>query len=327
MKLLATGGAGYIGSIVVERALAAGHEVVVLDDLTEGNRKAVHPSARLVEADIGDAAGLDGILRGQGYDAVIHLAAYASVAASVADPAPYFKNNVIGTVVLLEAMRRHGVERCVFSSTAAVYGEPIATPIVESHATEPINAYGVSKRMCEQILEWYHRAYGLRTIVFRYSNAAGASAERGEAHREESHLIPLVFRAALGRGRSVNVFGRDYLTPDGTCIRDFVHVEDIAEAHLAALDAVDRLGFGCFNLGCRQGYTVLQVIEEVRRVSGREIDVNFRPRRPGDPAVLVADPGRAVQTLNWRATRSTLSQILESAWVWHQSHPNGYDGG
>jgi UDP-glucose 4-epimerase len=325
MKLLATGGAGYIGSIVVERAVSAGHEVVALDDLVQGNRGALHPAARLVEGDVSDASCLDRVLAGGRFDAVIHLAAHASVSASVADPAAYFGNNVVGTIALLDAMRRHGVERCVFSSTAAVYGEPASTPIVEGHERKPINAYGLSKWMCEQILEWYHRAYGLRAVAFRYFNAAGASAERGEAHRDETHLIPLVLRAAQGLAPSIRVFGRDYPTPDGTCIRDFVHVEDIADAHLIALDAIDRIGFDSFNLGCRDGFTVLEVIEEARRISGRPIEVEFAPRRPGDPAALVADATRAEQILNWRASRSTLPQILDSAWRWHQAHPHGYD--
>jgi UDP-glucose 4-epimerase len=325
VRLLVTGGAGYIGSVVVERAIEAGHDVTVLDNLMEGNRAAVDPAAQFLAGDAGDGSCLDGILDAARYDGVVHLAADASVAASMADPGLYFRNNVTTTLTLLDAMRRHGVERCVFSSTAAVYGEPKRIPIREDDSREPINAYGLSKLMCEQILDWYHRGYGIRSIAFRYFNAAGATKIHGEAHREETHLIPLVLGAALGLSPPVRVFGLDYPTEDGSCIRDFVHVSDIAEAHLAAFEAIDRVGCDRLNLGGHTGHSVLQVIDAARRVAGRDIPMEVGPRRPGDPAALVADASRAREVLGWEPSQSSLPGILESAWQWLVAHPRGYE--
>ena len=255
MTLLVTGGAGYIGSVVVERALARGHRIVVIDNLQEGHAAAVPSECRLVQADYGDAAALDAIFAAEAIDAVVHLAAETTVATSVSDPAIYFQNNTVNGVALLEAMRRHGVMRLVFSSTAATYGEPVTVPMTEEHPQRPINAYGESKLMFEQIIRWYHRAYGLKAASFRYFNAAGATEARGEAHRHESHLIPLVLDVAAGDRPSVNVYGTDYPTRDGTCVRDYVHVSDIADAHLLALDALDRLGLDWFNIGTGTGNT------------------------------------------------------------------------
>jgi UDP-glucose 4-epimerase len=323
MHLLVTGGAGYIGSIVVERAVAAGHRVTAIDTLAEGHAGAVHPAAQLVHGDAGDAGALDAVFGGQSVDAVLHLAAETTIDASMTDPLRYFRNNAATTLTLLEGMRRHGVTRIVFSSTAAVYGEPDATPMTEAHRKRPINAYGESKLACEKMIEWCCRAYGMRAVAFRYFNAAGASAERGEAHRHESHLIPLVFRAAVG-GMPVAVHGADYPTRDGTCVRDFVHVLDIADAHLHALADSGGETFVALNLGTGHGCTVREVIDAARRVTGLRIDVTDGPRRPGDPAALVADGRATAARLGWSPRRSSLEEILRSAWRWTVANPGGY---
>jgi UDP-glucose 4-epimerase len=323
MRLLVLGGAGYIGSVVVEKAIEAGHDVTALDNLVEGHAAAVHPAARFVRGDAGDPAVLNAVFADGRFDAVAHLAAETTIATSMTDPGRYFRNNTAATLTLLDAMRAHAVMRLVFSSTAAVYGEPEATPIVESHPTRPINAYGESKLMCERIMAWYARAYGLRFVAFRYFNAAGATLDRGEAHRHESHLIPLAIAAALEE-RPFSVHGLDYPTVDGSCVRDFVHVMDIADAHLRALDRVDAIGAAVFNLGTSHGYTVLQVLQEVERVSGRPVRWTPSPRRPGDPAVLVADGSSAHRALRWTPASSSLTDILDSAWRWTLSHPRGY---
>lgn len=323
MRLVATGGAGYIGSVVVERALAAGHQVTVLDNLSEGHAGAVPAAARFVRGDVGDPTVLDALLSGGQCDAVIHLAAETTIATSMTDPGRYFRQNTAATLTLLDRMQAHGVNRLVFSSTAAVYGEPDEIPIRETHATRPVNPYGESKLMCERIAEWFSRAHGLAVVAFRYFNAAGASALHGEAHRHESHLIPVVLRAAV-QGGTIPVHGVDYPTADGSCVRDFVHVVDIADAHLAALPAVEQLRFSALNLGTGRGYSVLQVIDAARRVSGLECPVVVRPRRPGDPASLVADGSLARQQLGWRPRHSDLPEILASAWAWTGAHPDGY---
>lgn len=324
MDLLVTGGAGYIGSIVVERALEHGHQVTVLDNLQEGHAAAVSAPAAFVRGDCGDADLLDRVLGERRFDAVVHLAAETTVDRSVTDPAIYFRNNTVNGLALLEAMRRHSVERMVFSSTAATYGEPEAVPMTEDHAQRPINAYGESKLMFERCLRWYHRAYGLRSVSFRYFNAAGATAEHGEAHRHESHLVPRLLEAAAGSGEIVDIFGTDYPTPDGTCVRDFVHVSDIAEAHLLALDAIDSVGVAFFNIGSGTGHTVRQVVDTVREVTGREVPVRASARRPGDPAVLVASPDCIRRKLGWRPAFPELSSIVDSAWRWRVAHPDGY---
>ncbi len=325
MKLLVTGGAGYIGSIVAELAVKQGHEVTVLDNMQEGHRGAIPRRARIVQGDLGDGALLDRILGGQRYDAVIHLAAETTVAWSVTDPGRYFHANVSKGLVLLEAMRRNGVERMIFSSTAATYGEPTTTPITESHPQIPINAYGESKLMFERCLQWYYRAYGMRTVAFRYFNAAGASEERGEAHLHETHLIPLILDTASGSRDAVNVHGLDYPTRDGTCVRDYVHVEDIAQAHLLALGKIDAIGFDIFNIGSGCGYSVLEVIETVRCVTGRPVTIRSCERRPGDPATLVASSDKIRKQLGWRPKFPTLESIISSAWIWKLRFPNGYE--
>jgi len=323
MNLFVTGGAGYIGSIVIEGAIEAGHRVTTIDTLAEGHASAVHTGARLVCADAGDRRALDELFASEAFDAVVHLAAETTIADSMTDPARYFRNNVGTTLALLEAMRRHGIRRLVLSSTAAVYGEPESAPMTEDHPVRPINAYGESKLMCERMVEWFCRAHGFAAVAFRYFNAAGASPSRGEAHRHESHLIPIAFRAALA-GVAVPVYGLDYPTRDGSCVRDFVHVLDIAAGHLAALPALDRIGFASLNLGTGHGQSVLEVVDEIRRISGRALPVDLLPRRPGDPVTLVADGSRATRLLGWTPRHSTLPDILQSAWHWTQAHPMGY---
>jgi len=324
MKLLITGGAGYIGSIVAELAVAAGHDVVVIDDLRAGNRAAVPAACRFVVGSVGDPAALRETFGRGTFDAVLHLAAEAAIEASVSDPALYFRANLTDTLTLFDAMRAHGVHRLVFSSTAATYGEPTTVPIDEDHPQRPVNAYGESKLMVETCLRWYHRAYGLRTVAFRYFNAAGATAERGEARPHETHLLPLLLDAAAGRRPPVRVFGSDYPTSDGTCIRDYVHVIDIARAHLLALERLDDLGLAFFNIGSETGYSVRKVIEAVERTLGCPVPWEPAARRPGDPAVLVATATAVRHGLGWSPSSPGLDGIIESAWRWRERHPLGY---
>ena len=324
MHLLITGGAGYIGSIVAELALAAGHTAVVLDDLRLGKRAAVPPGAVFVHGAVGDAAVLQRAFGQAPVDAVVHLAAEAAIEPSVTDPAIYFEANMVQGFALLEAMRRHGCARIVFSSTAATYGEPVRTPVDEQHPQRPINAYGESKLMFETCLRWYHRAYGLKSVSFRYFNAAGATEERGEDRPHETHLLPLVLDAVAGRRPPISVFGTDYATPDGTCIRDYVHVADIARAHLLALEHIDHLGLDFFNIGSESGFSVLEVIGAVERALGVKVPWAPAPRRQGDPAVLVASAARIRERLGWSAKVAGLEPIVASAWRWREAHPSGY---
>jgi UDP-glucose 4-epimerase len=324
MRLLITGGAGYIGSVVAELSLTAGHSAVVLDDLRCGNRAAVPEACPFVEGSIGDAAALSRAFALGPFDAVIHLAAEAAIETSVTDPALYFRVNLADSLVLLDAMRAGSVSRLVFSSTAATYGEPHAVPIDETHPQQPINAYGESKLMLERCLTWYHRAYGLKAVSFRYFNAAGATDARGEARPHETHLLPLVLDAVAGRRPVVKVFGTDYPTPDGTCVRDYVHVIDIARAHLMALERIDDLGLAFFNIGSETGFSVRQVIDTVERTLGRPVPWEPAGRRPGDPAVLVASAGLIRQQLGWVPSEPGLESIVRSAWRWREAHPKGY---
>jgi len=323
--ILVTGGAGYIGSIVVERLLAEGAQVVVLDNLQEGHRAAVLPEATFIYGDLTDRQIVNEVFESHPIEAVLHFAAEANVPLSMTDPARYFQVNVVGGFNLLEAMRMHGVDRMVFSSTAAVYGEPQFTPITEDHPERPINAYGESKLLFERMLEWYHRAYGLKYITFRYFNAAGASERLGEDHKHESHLIPLVLQVALGQRSHVDVFGSDYPTRDGTCIRDYIHVVDLADAHIQALDHLDRVGKAIYNMGNGAGYSVLEVIEVARKVTGHPIPAMMADRRPGDPAVLVASSERIQRELGWKPRFPDLETIICTAWEWHRRHPDGYE--
>jgi len=320
-SVLVTGGAGYIGSVVVAQLLARGYPVVVLDDLSRGHRAAVAPEATFVQGGIGDRAGLDALLRSHRCNALVHLAAYALVGESVAEPEMYRANNVTAGRVLLERAAAAGVRRVVFSSSCAVYGHPRVTPIPEDAPLAPVNPYGETKREFERVLADYARADGTTVVSLRYFNAAGATAHHGEDHVPETHLIPNVLRVASGRQPALDIQGTDYPTADGTAVRDYVHVLDIADAHVRALEA-ERTA--TVNLGTGVGYSVLAVAEAARRVTGRAIPAVARPRRLGDPPELVAVAGRAATILGWRPRHSSLEEILASAWAWHQAHPHGY---
>ncbi len=326
MKLLVTGGAGYIGSIVAEALLQAGHEVAVLDNLSTGHRGALPPRARFVEGDVRDASALARALD-RGTDAVLHFAASSIVAESVRRPLDYFDNNTGGGVALLRAMETAGVRRIVFSSTAAVYGAPALLPIEETAPCAPENPYGWSKLAIERMLEASRVAWGVSYVALRYFNAAGATETQGEDHRPESHLIPIVLDAALGARASVTVFGNDYATRDGTCLRDYIHVSDLADAHVRALDAMANGFSGALNVGSETGFTVLDVIRAVEHVTGRAIRVEMGRRRPGDPPALVAASREAARVLGWKPRASDLDAIVRSAYAWRVAHPNGYDAG
>jgi len=318
MRVLVAGGAGYIGSHACKALAAAGHEPVVFDDLSTGHRWAVRWGP-LVEGDLGDTALVRRVLAEQRIAAVMHFAASIAVGESVEDPAKYFRNNVVNTLNLLDAMRAEGVGMLVFSSTAAVYGTPRETPITEEHPLEPINPYGDTKLMMEKALKWYGNAYGLHWRALRYFNAAGADPDGdvGEQHNPETHLIPLILEAADGRRDAINVYGTDYPTPDGTAVRDYIHVADLADAHVSALQHLaDGHPGGALNLGTGVGHSVAEVIETVKRVTGRDFPVRNTDRRAGDPPALVADPARANAALDWRATRSDLETIVATAWRW-----------
>jgi UDP-glucose 4-epimerase len=322
VRILVTGGAGYIGSVVVEALLSAGNEVVVYDDLGKGHLEAVHPEATFVQAQLAERDHLRRTLEDQQSEAVIHLAASSLVAESVAHPEQYFENNVSGSLAVLQSMLQAGVKRFVFSSTAALYGEQEQMPINEEAHTQPTNPYGASKLLVEQMLPWLGQAHGLVATSLRYFNAAGASERYGEDHRPEAHLIPLVLDAALEE-RPIDLFGTDYPTPDGTCVRDYIHVLDLAQAHIQALSRTEP-GLRIYNLGNGQGYSVRQVIESARRVTGRALPIHERPRRPGDQVRTVASSERISAELGWQAQYPDLDVILESGWRWKQRHPHGY---
>jgi UDP-glucose 4-epimerase len=318
MRIAVTGRAGYIGSVVCEVLAADGHEVLVLDNLVKGYRDAIIDQVRFVEVDLIDRRRVAEALRDFGTDAVIHMAAYSLVGESVADPGKYYANNIAAGLSLLDAMRDADVGRLVFSSTAAVYGEPAKQPIEEDDATAPTNPYGETKLAFERTLRWYAGAYGLSSISLRYFNAAGATYRRGERHDPETHLIPLVLGTAAGRVPSVTIFGDDYPTPDGTCVRDYIHVEDLARAHVLALLPLARPAVcAAYNLGCGgSGYSVREVVDSARRVTGRNVPERIAPRRPGDPAILIASSARIGRELGWRPRYQQLDAIIDSAWQW-----------
>ncbi|MCE5326057.1 MAG: UDP-glucose 4-epimerase GalE [Planctomycetaceae bacterium] len=325
MNVLLTGGAGYIGSHVLRALKAAGHACVIVDNLVNGNAAAV-AGEKLIVADIADAMALRRVMREHRVEAVIHLAAFIEAGESVGNPGKYFQNNTIIGLALLEAMRDCGVNRLVFSSTAAVYGTPDRVPIVESDALRPINPYGASKLCVELMLQGYAAAYGMGFVALRYFNVAGAdpSGDIGEAHRSETHLIPLVLQTALGQRKQIGIFGDDYDTPDGTCIRDYIHVCDLAAAHVLAADAIQDGKVKVYNLGNGEGFSVKEVIETCRRVTGKPIPAAVSPRRPGDPSRLVASSAAAIAELGWKPQYPALETIVQDAWRWHSRHPSGY---
>lgn len=327
MKILVTGGAGYIGSVVTAELLRAGHEVVVYDNLCKGRRSAVAKEAKLVVGEVNDREALREVFRAHEFDGVMHFAAFIEAGESMQAPEKYFRNNTANALVLLEAVVEHHVPRFVFSSTAALYGDPERTPIEEGDRLRPTNAYGESKLLVEHTLEWLHRLRGLRYASLRYFNAAGATDTLGEDHHPETHLIPLVLQVPLGQRQQVSIYGTDYPTADGTCIRDYIHVVDLATAHLLALDALGRNREPeqlIYNLGNGRGFSVRQVIETARRVTGCAIATVETPRRPGDPTVLVASSKKIRRELGWKPKYPELETILASAWEWRRKHPQGY---
>jgi UDP-glucose 4-epimerase len=321
MNVLVTGGAGYIGSICTEELLNAGHRVTVYDDLSEGHRSAVDPRAQFVLGRPNEADDILNAVKSARSEAILHFAANALVGESMVNPQKYFHNNVVNGLKLLEAARITGVKKFVFSSTCATYGPPDRVPMTEDLPQRPINPYGESKLMFERMLNWYQQIHGLEFVAFRYFNAAGASPKFGEHHRTETHLIPNVLKVPLGQAKQCEIFGTDYATPDGTCIRDYIHIVDLAQAHILAL-VPGKKGF--YNLGNGDGYSVRQVIQMCEQVTGTKIPAVEKPRRPGDPPKLVASATRAIQDLGWKPQYPKLQDIVATAWSWHKAHPNGY---
>jgi len=326
LRILVVGGAGYVGSTSVETFVEAGHAVTVYDNLSTGHQASVIDGAQLVIGEIHDGQLLERVLREERIDAVLHCAARSLVAESMADPGTYYHNNVAGGVALLEAMKRSGVNRLVFSSTAAVYGEPRRVPIAEADRTEPINPYGATKLAFEGAMRWFAASHGFRAISLRYFNVAGATQRNGEDHDPETHLIPLVLRVAAGQVSHVQIHGQDYATPDGTCVRDFIHVRDLGNGHLLALEATGEgdPSLEVYNLGSAAGFSVREVVEAARKVTGRAIPARVVKRRVGDPPVLVASSRRARRELGWQPQHSKLEQMLGDAWAWRKGHPSGY---
>jgi UDP-glucose 4-epimerase len=326
-KVLVTGGAGYIGSHIVRMLVETGREVVVVDDLSAGHRESL-ADVPLMVSDFGDAATLEKHLSDGSVEFIVHMAAYCEVGQSVADPASYYHNNVVRSLSLFDAAVKFGVRGIVFSSTAAVYGEPVELPITEDHPQRPTNPYGETKLACERALAWYHGAYGLNSVALRYFNAAGAhpGGDIGEDHADESHLIPRLLQAVQHGSDPMPIFGEDYPTADGTCVRDYVHVSDLAQAHVLALDAMRGQHITCeaFNLGNGEGFSVRQVVDTVASVTGSPPPTRSAPRREGDPATLVASSARVSERLGWTPAFPRLEQIVQTAWGWHRNHPRGY---
>jgi UDP-glucose 4-epimerase len=323
MKILVTGGAGYIGSIVVEQLIEAGEAVVVFDNLYQGHRAAVHPAADFVQGDLADRAALDAVMQQHQPEAIMHFASHTLVGESMAQPFLYLGENVSNGLNLLQSAVEHGVRRFILSSTANLFDEPERIPIDEMERIVPGSPYGESKFILERMLYWLDRIHGFRYAALRYFNAAGASPERGEDHDPELHLIPIILQGALGQREKIKIFGDDYPTPDGTCVRDYIHVLDLAQAHILALRALDQ-GSRIYNLGNGQGFTVKEVIETAREVTGHPIPAEVGPRRPGDPAVLTASSDKIRRELGWQPRYPDLRAIIKSAWQWHQTHPRGY---
>ncbi|EOT30786.1 UDP-glucose 4-epimerase GalE [Enterococcus saccharolyticus] len=328
MSILVLGGAGYIGSHAVNQLIQRGEDVVVIDNLLTGHRAAVHQDARFYEGDIRDKAFVTEVFEKETIDGVIHFAASSLVGESVEKPLKYFNNNVYGMQILLEVMQEHEVKHIVFSSTAATYGEPEVSPISETTPTNPKNPYGESKLMMEKMMKWCDNAYGMKFVALRYFNVAGAKADAsiGEDHTPETHLVPIILQVALGQRNALSIFGDDYNTPDGTCIRDYVHVEDLIAAHLLALDYLKAGNeSNVFNLGSNNGYSVKEMLEAAREVTQKDIPAVIAPRRAGDPSTLVASSAKAKEVLGWEPQYTDVKKIIETAWNWHVSHPNGYE--
>jgi len=323
LNVLVTGGAGYIGSAVVEELLAEDYTPIVYDNLVAGHAEAVPPGVELVRGDLFDAALLRRTLADRAIEAVIHLAAFLQPNESMSDPGKYFGNNVAGSVSLLNAMAEVGVRRFILSSTCATFGNPVRLPIDEDHPQQPISAYGASKLMIEQMLPWYEHAYGIHHTCLRYFNAAGATPERGEDHAPEIHLIPLILEVAAGKRAHISIYGDDYDTPDGTCIRDYIHISDLGRAHVLALEPLARRSRN-FNLANGAGFSVREVIEAARRATGHPIPAVVEPRRAGDPPIMIGDSRRVREKLGWEPRYPTIESIIASAWDWHRRHPNGY---
>lgn len=329
MTILVLGGAGYIGSHTVYALIEKGVDVVVIDNLETGHIEAVHEKARFYKGDIRDRAFVDSVLDKEKIDAVIHFAANSLVGESMVNPLKYYDNNVNGTKVILQSMVAHGLDKIVFSSTAATYGEPEKVPILETDRTEPTNTYGETKLAMEKMFKWTDRAHGLKYVSLRYFNACGAhvSGKIGEAHSPETHLIPLILQVPLGQREYISIFGDDYDTSDGTCIRDYIHVTDLAQAHILAVDYLMKGNeSNIFNLGNGVGFTVKEVIDTARKVTGHEIPARIAERRAGDPARLIASSDKARQVLLWKPEHADLEEIISTAWNWHKNHPNGYNG-
>ena len=322
MKVFITGGAGYIGSVCSELLLNEGHEVAIFDNLIEGHRRAVDSRAQFIQGDLADRDQIERALSNTRPDAVMHFAAYALVPESMRDPSKYFRNNVSNGLNLLDAMLTTGVQRIIFSSTCALFGPPDRVPIDETAPARPANPYGESKLAFEKILRWYDQVHGLKFVCLRYFNAAGATEDLGEDHRPETHLIPNVLKVALGQRPSLEIYGTDYETPDGTCIRDYIHIVDLAHAHILALGATAS---GFYNLGTGGGSSVKEVIAACRKITGRQIDTIEKPRRPGDPPRLIASSEKIKKELGWQPQFQSLDVIIETAWAWHQKFPDGYE--
>ena len=328
MNVLVCGGAGYIGSHTVYELIERGHSVVVVDSLIKGHKAAVHNDAKFYLGDIRDEEFMDKVFKENNIDAVIDFAAFSLVGESVNEPFKYYENNVYGTLKLLEAMERAGVKKIVFSSTAATYGEPENDIIVESDKTNPTNPYGETKLTVEKMLKWADNAYGIKFVALRYFNAAGAhiSGKIGEDHSPETHLIPIILQTALGQREEMFIFGDDYDTPDGTCVRDYIHVTDLADAHIKALEKLFKTNeSGIYNLGNGKGFSVKEVIEKAKKVTGKDFKVEIEARRSGDPSTLIASSEKAIKELGWKPKFNTLDKIIETAWNWHKDHKNGYE--
>jgi len=325
VKILVTGGAGYIGSVATAELVAAGHDVVVVDNLYQGHREAIHPDAQFVQADLADLDAVKTLFaQHTGIDAVMHFASYTLVGESMQNPAKYLRDNTVAGVNLIDAAVAAGVGRVIVSSTANLFEKPDSMPIEPDNTIVPGSPYGESKYILERTLHWYERIHGLKYACLRYFNAAGGTPNRGEDHTPELHLIPVVLQVALGQRESITLFGGDYPTRDGTCVRDYVHIVDLAQAHILALDGIARLGSRKYNLGNGDGFTNLEVVQAARRITGHAIPCTIGARRPGDPAILIASAKKIREELGWEPRYPTIDQIIGSAWEWHQSHPDGY---